>query len=142
MGICMSEECRLPVSLDESLRSSCEEESQIYKVLIAGKLSQSLFKRIECSYGSGFSRDFRIMAIPVIHHFVISAMKTLIAKLPSPIQVESSKTCIQEIDSSEVLDEEVAFHMQNLWNDPVIQTVFTATLLPQRIGDHREVPYG
>eukprot|EP00475_Leptophrys_vorax_P029586 TRINITY_DN4360_c0_g1_i1.p1 TRINITY_DN4360_c0_g1~~TRINITY_DN4360_c0_g1_i1.p1 ORF type:complete len:348 (-),score=79.65 TRINITY_DN4360_c0_g1_i1:95-1138(-) len=129
MGICASDEERNSKVVDDVLRSSKVESEQVYKLLLLGpgeSGKSTFFKQIVCSYGSGFSRDFRIMAIPSIHNQILKTIKTLIEVAEKTDQkiseeVERSKEQIACMDDAEVVSQEVAWHVGNLWNDPGIK---------------------
>jgi GTPase SAR1 family protein len=132
MGICASEEDRKSKAVDEQIRISKIESDEVYKLLLLGpgeSGKSTFFKQIVCSYGPGFSREYRIMAIPSIHNQILKTIKTLIEVADKTDQkiaeeTERSKEVISRMDDSEVVTQEVAWHVGNLWNDVGIKAAY------------------
>lgn len=134
MGICASEEERRSKALDEELKMAELAADELYKLLLLGpgeSGKSTFFKQIVCSYGPGFNRDYRIMAIPAIHCQILKTIKSLIQvaeKRECKISEDTdrSKEFVQRIDESEVVTQEVAWHVGNVWNDSAIRTLYNS----------------
>jgi GTPase SAR1 family protein len=123
MGVCASQEEKVDQQVGRTLSKFRLNESEIFKLLLLGtgeSGKSTFYKQIVCSYGSGFSRDYRLSTISSIHSQMIKSMKTLAEicdqrKIALSGEMERSKEFMIQLDALESVNQEVAHHMQKLW---------------------------
>lgn len=113
--------------LDKLMLENDTLERSIHKLLLlgAGESGKStLFKQLMTIYGDGFSADDKVSFVRIIHCNVLTSMQSLIAACTTGLGGEifalNSREKITSLKNTAKVDEEVAFHIKSLWQDPGI----------------------
>jgi hypothetical protein len=79
-------------------------------------------------YGKGYPEQERKNFIPIIYNNIITSMKVLVQQCDSfaPVNEENlgHKKLIEELKGDEEIDDAIGQALQQLWNDPGIQTTY------------------
>jgi GTPase SAR1 family protein len=137
MGICQSEEQRRSKAVDDQLLDAEKGSNEVFKLLLLGtgeSGKSTVYKQLVCLYGPGFSREYRLNAVPSIHSQIIRIMKTMLAICEKQNYViseelQKSKDYVKNLDENEGLNQEVAWHISSLWNDANVRKA----LIPQPV---------
>jgi GTPase SAR1 family protein len=129
MGVCQSEDLKRSKELDKVLFSDSKRSKEVFKLLLLGtgeSGKSTIFKQLLCLYGLGFSRDYRLGAIASIHNQMLKTIKTIVnftekCEVKISEDVIASKEYILNLEDSDLLTQEAAWHVGKLWADPAVQ---------------------
>mmetsp|Transcript_11054 Transcript_11054/g.16482 ORF Transcript_11054/g.16482 Transcript_11054/m.16482 type:complete len:355 (-) Transcript_11054:140-1204(-) len=138
MGGCLSKAPEVDVEgikrsevIDAQAAADFKHEKEKVKLLLlgAGESGKStIFKQMKILHGVVTEEDRRFLT-PIVHQNTIEAMKILVAQvearnLTSQLQAKSSLEKVKLCADEATIDLELGEAIKELWNDPVVQSVW------------------
>lgn len=128
-------------AVEKKMKGDAAQDQNIVKLLFLGAGGSgkiTLFKQLKTIHGEGINERERSTYTDIVYHNIIDGIQTLCEKsleLPNTdpdlfsdckISADMGKSAqvIMETREDSVVDEELADHIQKVWNDPGIQRTY------------------
>lgn len=132
MGNCLSEEQLRSRGVEENLKKAELVEKNKHKLLLLGtgeSGKSTFFKQIQCLYGLGLPRDYRVNSIPSIHFLIIQAIHILMRECKSQgLEIDPKNQevfdRVEKLEENAPITKKTAPLIKQVWEDSAIQKTF------------------